>query len=152
MQHTWIFQLGAPLHPAQATQITQGLNALVAEWKAHGTPVPGHGEVRYDRFVVVQATPGSTSGCSIDSMTRGVETLLQAAGTEVLAPNFVFFREADGSLAFLDFREIAAGIAAGRLHADTTIYDGTMGQTNDLSKWEVALKDSWLARYLPQEA
>lgn len=149
MQHIWIFQLKNALSAAEQAPLQQSLDQLTADWKAHGAPVPGQAEIRYDRFVIVQAAPGSTSGCSIDSMTRGVEALLAQRQAEVLSPNYIFYRNAEGALAQVDFREVAAAIAAGTLTADTVIYDSTLGQSHDLSRWEVKLSDSWLSRYLP---
>lgn len=152
MQHNWIFQLKASATEEQQSQIQGHLDALMASWKAHGTPVPGQAEIRHDRFIVVQATPGATSGCSIDSMTHGVEDILRAAGLELLPHGNILYRAADGSIADLNFREVGAAVREGHLQPDTLIFDATLGQVNDLSRFEVLLKDSWMSRYLPAEA
>lgn len=149
MQHVWIFQLKNGLAQAAVEAINRDLQVLMAEWKAHGTPVPGQASVRHDRFIVVQATPGATSGCSIDSMTHGVEAILEKQKVEVLPPNFIYFRNAANQLDYVDFREIKSLIESGDLLPNSVIYDSSMGQSNDLSKWEVKLSDSWLSRYLP---
>lgn len=150
MQHTWVYQLKSALTEAQKSAISNGLTELVQDWKAHGTPVPGRFEIRHDRFVIVQAEPGSTSGCSIDSMTRGVTELLHSQGCELMERNFVFFREADGDIAFIDFREAPAAIASGRLTADTIVFDASLNGGTELSAWEVPLSQTWLARHLPK--
>ena len=148
MQHTWIFQLAEDIPADQQAPLQASLVRLTADWKAHGAPVPGEADIRHDRFVVVQAEPGSTSGCSIDAMTHGVEDLLSQAQLRLLPPNYIFFRHDDGTLDHLDFRDMPEAIRDGRLHAGTIVYDSSLNQTNDLKRWEVKLQDSWLARDL----
>lgn len=150
MQHIWIFQLEAQLESAQEATVLEGLQRLVESWKAHGAPVPGQAEIRYSRFVQVQATPGTTSGCSIDSMTKGVRSLLEEHGLTLLEPNFVFYRDAEGGLVYEDFQGLSKKVREGVLGPDTVIFDTTMNQSSDLSKWEVPLKASWLKRFLPK--
>jgi hypothetical protein len=152
MQHLWIFQLAtAPSAEAKILILNQ-LEAFVAVWKAHGAPVPGSVSLRHDRFVVVMAEPGHASGCSIDSMTKGVTEILTQHDIAVLGPERVFFKEADGSIADIDFKEVKAAILAGRLSADSIVFDSTMGQTNELDRWEVQLQTTWMGRFLPQRA
>lgn len=150
MQHNWIFQLKDQLSRSQRDQMIKDLVVLMEEWKSHGAPVPGVAEVRYDRFIVVKATPGKNSGCSIDSMNHGVDEILARNGAELLPSNYIFFRNSEGVLDYIDFREVKGAIEAGQLGPNTTIYDSTLGQANDIDRWEVRLADSWLARFLPK--
>lgn len=152
MQHIWIFQLATAPSAAAKSSILDELSSFVAVWKAHGAPVPGAVELRHDRFVIVQATPGHASGCSIDSMTKGVTDILRQHGLQVLGAERVLFRDADGSIADMDFKDARAHVASGRIHADTIVFDSTMGQSNDLNLWEVPMHKTWLGRFLPQRA
>ena len=152
MQNTWIFQLRHPISAAHRSNLLTALSALMADWKAHGTPVPGQAKVVRDRFIVVQAQPGSTSGCSIDSMTQGIDSILDAMGMALLPPNEVFYLNPEGDLAHIDFRKVKEALAEGRMHADTVVFDSTMGQSNDLNRWEMPLRETWLARFLPETA
>ena len=126
------------------------LVVLMQEWKAHGAPVPGEAEIHYDRFILVKAVPGTASGCSIDSMNHGVDEILAKNGAELLPNNYIFFRNDRGILDYVDFREVRGAIANGDLKPETTVYDSTMGQSNDPNRWEVRLEDSWLSRFLPK--
>ena len=152
MRHVWIFQLASAPTDSQKSLILPQLEAFVAVWKAHGAPVPGEVSLRHERFVVVQAEPGHASGCSIDSMNKGVNDILANAGIEVLGPERVFFREGDGSIAHIDFKEAKSAILAGRLSANSTVFDSTLGNTNELERWETTLDQTWLGRFLPQKA
>jgi hypothetical protein len=148
MQNIWIFQLTQVLEPSSEANLKRGLDQLMVDWKAHGTPVPGTYEIRYHRFVIVQSAPGATSGCSIDSMTHGVEDLLSTAGVKPLPHNNILYRNAAGEIELVDFREVGAAISAGKLGPDTIVFDMSLGQTQDLNRFEVRLADSWLKRYL----
>ena len=149
MQHNWIFQLSKSLAPEQRKPLQASLANLVAEWKSHGAMVPGAYDIKYDQFIVIQAEPGSTSGCSIDSMNHGVDAILAEFGLETLPHNFIFYRNAEGQLEKVDFRELKAAVAAGKMGPDTTVYDSSLGQTDDITRWEVKMADSWMARFLP---
>ncbi len=150
MQHNWIFQLKTHLSRSQRAQLLRDLVVLMEEWESHGAPVPGVAEIRYDRFILVKARPGTTSGCSIDSMSQGVDKILTKNGAELLPNNFIYFRNSEGVLDYIDFRDVRGAIESGDLHPESTVYDSTFGQTNDLSRWEVSLKNCWLARFLPK--
>lgn len=148
MQHIWIFQLAQAIEPSAETKLKSELDQLMAGWKAHGSPVPGRSEIRHKRFVIVRAEPGSTSGCSIDSMTHGVEALLGQAGVQVLPASDILYRDQDGNIAGIDFREVGKAIGEGIMGPDTLIFDMSLGQTQDLDRFEIRLADSWLKRFL----
>ncbi|MEM1000568.1 MAG: hypothetical protein AAGN35_26175 [Bacteroidota bacterium] len=148
MQHIWIFQLAEALDAERENAVLAQLNRLTEDWKAHGAPVPGRAAIRHHRFVIVQAMPGATSGCSIDSMTHGVEGIIASAGVKILPNNIIQYRTVAGDVAQIDFREVSAAVQSGEMGPDTLIFDATMGQTQDLERFEVGMKDSWLKRYL----
>ncbi len=147
MRNTWIFQLLEPLSLAQVEKINTETATFLNSWKAHGTPVPGSAEIRYNRFVVLKSQEGTASGCSIDAMTREVGRILNEAGAKSAESGLIFYRDG-GEIKTVDFREVEKLIAGGMLHADTIIFENTLGHTNDLSRWELPLKETWLARFL----
>jgi hypothetical protein len=152
-QYTWIYALTQPLTAAQEASVGEALAKLLAGWKTHGNPVKGVATIRYGRFIIAQADPndGRPSGCSIDSLRHGIEEILQAHQLETFDPAEIFYRDAAGDLQHVDFREIPALIEAGRVGPGTLIFDHSLGQSDDLSRWEVPLQASWLKRYLKAE-
>lgn len=119
------------------------------QWKSHGADVPGQFDIKYDRFLLIQAEPGTTSGCSIDSMNHGVDEILANHSLKTLPHNFIFYKNSEGELSQVDFREVKSAIQQGSMGPDTVIFDSSLAQSNDLARWEVKLADSWLARFLP---
>ena len=152
MRHIWIFQLASMPDAGQSAILNSGLDHLMQTWKAHGSPVPGTYQLQYGRFLIVQAEPGHASGCSIDSMNRSVAEILTNANLSVLGAERVLFRAHDGSISDIDFKEVKVAIQDGRLNADSIVFDGTLGNSNDLAKWEVTLSQTWMARFLTVRA
>ena len=152
MQHVWIFQLAQAPSETAKSAILKDLDAFMVSWKAHGSPVPGVAELRYDRFVIVVAEPGHASGCSIDAMTKGVGQILSNQGIEVLGPEYVMYKDASGNISKMDFKAVRAAVLDGTLSAQSIVFDSTMGQSNDLARWELPLEQTWMGRFLPQKA
>jgi len=149
MQHTWVFQLAKEIAGQEADRLMQRMDAFLSQWKAHGTPVPGTAEIQFQRFLVVQALPGSTSGCSIDAMTREVHQILGEMGVEIWGPETVFFLEENGQLGWVDFRNLESICQSGQLHAESIVFDSSLGQQGDIRLWKVPLKSTWMNRFLP---
>lgn len=149
-QYTWFFSLEHPVAEAQQAALQADFDRFTAQWKTHGQPVEGLIGLRHGQFVVVQANPGQArpSGCSIDSLKRGVEQILGQHQLTWLDPAWVFYRAADGQIKRVLFRQIPALIASGELTGDSLVFDHSLNQSDDLSRWEVPLRDTWLRRYL----
>lgn len=148
--YTWIYSLKNSLEADTLSALQQNFDAFTDQWKTHGKPVDGLIQTRHNRFVIVQADPNVArpSGCSIDSLRRAVTGILQQAQLESLDASKVFYRDADGEIQYIDFREIPKALAQGQMTGDSIVFDNTLGQSDDLEKWELPLKATWLKRYL----
>ncbi len=149
-QYTWFFSLEKPLSAEEEAALQSDFDRFTAQWKSHGTPVSGLIQIRYGRFVVVQADPSQArpSGCSIDSLKRGVEELLRRRDIAWLDPAWVFYRRDNGEIDKVMFNQIPALLADGEMHAETLVFDHSLAQSDDLSRWEVPMQQTWLSRYL----
>ncbi|MEL7340070.1 MAG: hypothetical protein AAGM67_06255, partial [Bacteroidota bacterium] len=116
----------------------------------HGTPVDGLVQIRYGRFVVIQSNPAEArpSGCSIDSLKRSIGQILQKHGLEVLDASHVFYRSGTDIHA-ANFKSLSGLVKDGSLTADSIVFDHSLAQSDDLSLWELPLKQTWMKRYLP---
>lgn len=149
MQNTWIFQLERPLSEEQKTKLENGLGKFVREgWKAHGAPVPGNMEIRYDRFLIIQAEPGSTSGCSIDSMTKKAKEWMHKVEIHAMEAQYVFYKDDEGEIQYLDFRELPVALELGHLGPDSTVFHTHIQPGETLETFEQPLKETWMKRYL----
>ncbi len=148
--YTWFYSLSQPLSTSAEQALLEDFNNFLAQWKSHGVPVEGMIEIRYQQFIVIKSDSGDSrpSGCSIDSLKKSVGTILQQHGLEVMDPAYVFYRKADGSIKQTHFRELAALATAGELTAETTVFDNSLGNSDDMNRWETQLQDTWMKRVL----
>lgn len=148
--HTWFFSLKDELSKEQLEALQVDFDRFTAQWKTHGKPVDGLIRLRHKRFVIAQANPGDDrpSGCSIDSLRRGIGEILQKHQLKTLDNGYVFFVDEEGNVQEVHFRELPQYIKGGRLGANTVVLDHSLSQTDDLEKWEVPLQSTWLKRFL----
>jgi hypothetical protein len=149
-KYTWIYSFSAPLSEEGAASLSQEITTFLAAWKSHGADVHGKAYLKYDRFLILQSDPSDSrpSGCSIDSMKKAIEEVLQHNNVGYEDASQVFFKDNAGVIRATHFHEISSMIESGDLGPDTIVYDHTLSQTDDLSKWEVPLSDTWLSRFL----
>jgi len=153
-RYTWIYSLASPLAKDQCTQLAQAFEAFLNQWQSHGTPVAGQIYLAHDHFVIIQANPNEDrpSGCSIDSLKKTVEQILQQHGLNWVDASHIFYQRTNGTIGSVHFQELSAQIEQGTLTADTVVFDHSLGQSDDLSQWEVPLKATWMKRFLPKGA
>ncbi len=152
-QFTWIYSLSETLTSDHEASLVPALAEIARNWKSHGSPIAGVIQLKYSRFVIVQADPetGRPSGCSIDGLKHKVEELLTSRQISWFDASQIFYLDASGNLAFTHFKHIASMLTQGDLTEDTLVFDHTLSQSDDLNRWEQPLKNTWLKRFLPVE-
>ena len=150
--YTWIFSLAESLSDDQKAQLEQRFASYLTKWNSHGRPLKALILVRHHRFVIVQADPTENrpSGCSIDSLKRAVTQILEAEGLKSVDASRIHYKGRSGEIFSLDFRDLPKAIQAGELTGESLVFDHSLGQSDDLSRWEVSLQDSWMKRFLPK--
>ena len=149
-QYTWFYSLSQMLTPEQEVALRADFDRFLEQWKTHGTPVDGLIQIKHGRFVIIQSNPteGRPSGCSIDSLKRAVGQVMDRHQLSGLEASYVFYRDAAEAIQSVHFKHIPELVKTGVLQAETPIFDHSLSQSDDLRKWEVPLKQSWLKRYL----
>lgn len=149
-QYTWFYSLPQSLSAEQEAALKMDFDQFVGQWKTHGAPVDGLIQIKHRQFVIVQSNPaeGRPSGCSIDSLKKAVGQILQKHGLQAVEASQVFFEDATQHIRSVDFRQIPQLIKEGTLTPETKIFDHSLAHSDDLRKWEIPLKQSWLKRYL----
>jgi hypothetical protein len=146
----WIFGASQPILGAEATRLLGHVEEFLRGWLAHGEPVVGACDWRYDRFLVVAADEEATgvSGCSIDSLFQTLRAVEDEVGSTLLDGSLVFCRDADGSVQAVTrprFRELVAG---GEVIGGTIVFDNTVASLGALRRgeWERRFSGSWQER------
>lgn len=151
MQNIWLFSF-LNFVDADATQrLATKLKAMLEGWNAHGTPVQSKVYFRYGHFLFIEAIT-DVSGCSIDWLHRGLLELFESEGLTLADSSRIFFWNAQEEIDSIDFRELEAALVNGKLQAGTRVFDPQAVQQGDFDRWEARLADTWMARYLPENA
>ena len=149
----WTFAAERPLAGRDAAKLLEQVDAFVAAWKAHGTPLTAGRDWRLDRFllVAVDEQAAGVSGCSIDALTRTLKTLQTELGVTLLETAPVFYR--DGATVRRatrgEFRTLAE---RGAVDAETVVFDNTLVTVGALVHWETKAGASWHAKAFPLKA
>jgi hypothetical protein len=150
----WIYQSPRLFTLSEALRIEEMLETFVKNWKSHGTPVKGFGNLFYGQFIVLMAdeTASGVSGCSTDSSVRLIKEIEQ----EFKVPMFdrltlaFFIRE---KVQMVPLPQLPYAIENGFVTPGTLYFNNTVLTKEELEKnWIIELKDSWLSnKYLKEQ-
>lgn len=145
----WIFPLARPLSGVERERVTAQLDAFLRGWNSHGAPVHGAYQIFEDRFVLIAGHVGDgVSGCSTDSMVRVMKHVRDEFGIDGFDRTLVFFRDSQDGIQAVSRRDFQALVDAGRVDADTVVFDATIRLVGDLRRggFETVFARSWHAR------
>jgi hypothetical protein len=148
----WIFASDRPLTGDDATTLLREVDAFLAQWKAHGHPLRCAREWRDDRFLAIGVDPTAeqASGCSIDGLFRGLQTLERLLKTRLVAGGRVFYRDASGSAQLVARPEIPDMATKGTLTPETPVFDLSLTAASDYrARFERPAGETWVAALLP---
>jgi hypothetical protein len=146
----WIFAAANPLASSHRDLLRAQTGDFVEDWLAHGRPVVGAYDLRYDHFLLVAADEAATgvSGCSIDSLFRVLKQAEAEADTSLLDSSRVWFRDEAGEVQSVSRQEFRKLAEAGEVSGDTVVFDNTISTVGDLraGMWEGPARQSWHGR------
>lgn len=135
----WVFGISPALSDEQGALLLRHVDAFLAGWAAHGTPIRSGRELRDGSFLIIAADETSeTSGCSIDRLFGTLRSLEAQFGVAILDSNRIFFRD-NGSVR-------AVPRATFRQHAtlDSLVFDVTAERLAQVrGGFERRAADSW---------
>ena len=150
----WIYQANRKFTPADRTSVERALMQLCASWSAHGTPLRTSFRIEFDQFVIltVDEQAAGASGCSIDGSVRLLKELQQAAGLDFFDRQKVAFLKGD-TISLVPVSELKTLFETHVLSGEQITFNNTLTTKAEWEQsWKIAVKDSWLSRYLPKTA
>lgn len=146
----WIYQSNRLFSMGEALQIEDLLRHFTAEWKSHGTPVKGYGNLFFGQFIVLMADENATgvSGCSTDSSVRFIKEIEQVFKVNLFDRQLLAFLIKD-KIQLLPLPQLQYSIDHGYINGDTIYFNNLVADKNELeNKWMIPVKDSWLSKRL----
>ena len=148
----WVFAADPALDPTRAAQLMTTVDAYLADWKAHGSPLTVGRALTDGRFLTVavdQHTAGA-SGCSIDGLFRALQGEERGLGVSLVAGGRAFWRDATGAVHGGTRDAFADAAAHGGVTRETHVFDATVNTLGDWrTKFERPAGESWHAQLLP---
>ena len=146
----WIYQSNRLFTMGEALQVEDLLNAFVAAWQTHGTPVKGYANLFFGQFIVLMAdeTAAGVSGCSTDSSVRLVKEIEQIFKVSMFDRQLLAFIIKD-KIQLLPLPQLQYAVDNNFINADTIYFNNLVATKAELeNNWLVPVKNSWLAKKL----
>ena len=147
----WVFACDRTLTHDETGPLLAQVDAYLAQWKAHDTPLRCARTWLHDRFLAVGIDPTveQASGCSIDDLFRHLRAIGDGVGTRVVSGGQVFYRDAQGRVQSASRAEFSALAARGDVTGDTIVFDTSLIQAHDWrDRFERRAADAWTAELL----
>ncbi len=151
----WVFAADRPLTTGERDALAGAVEAGLAAWNAHGSPVRWGWRIAHEQFLLigVDETETALSGCSIDSAVHAIRALESRLGVSFLDNARIFYRGEAGVARATrpEFRELAR---SGAVDAETVVFNNVLETVGEFRRglWEVPLRESWHAQAFPVEA
>jgi len=148
----WIYQAERTFTESEEKVISDSLSQFCSEWSAHGNPLETSFLIRYNRFIIlsVNENAADASGCSIDGSVRVLKELSQRFSNDLFNRSKVAFSES-GEIKLYSIKELSNLFELGHLTASSVTFDNLVPDKASFdTKWETAVENTWLAKYLPK--
>lgn len=132
----------------EALQIEDILQSFVTNWKSHGTPVQGYGNLFFGQFIVLMADERATgvSGCSTDSSVRLIKELEQLFKVSLFDRLSLAFVVKE-SVQLLPMSQLNYAVEKGFITGDTLYFNNLVQTKKELAEnWIIPVKQSWLVK------
>jgi hypothetical protein len=143
----WIYQSPRLFTLSEALSIEEMLEAFVRDWKSHGVPVKGYGNLFYGQFIVLMADETATgvSGCSTDGSVRLVKEIEQRFGVNLFDRLMLAFWVKE-KVQMIPLAQLPYALENRFVNEETPYFNNTVQTKAELeTKWLIPVKDSWLA-------
>lgn len=146
----WVLGAAQPVFGDEAATLLSQVERFIHGWAAHGAPVVGARDWRYDRFLLIAADEEATgvSGCSVDALYRALRLIEREIGVSILDGSLVFYRDPTGAVQAVERKRFREVVAAGDVLASTVVFDNTVGTVGAIRRgeWERRYAGSWQER------
>lgn len=149
--HVWIYQSSRVFTFPEAVRIEEQLKDFATNWKSHGTPVKGYGNLLFGQFVIFMAdeTASGVSGCSTDSSVRLIKNIEKDFQVDMFDRQMLAF-VVNEKIQMIPLSQVNHLLEEGVITANTLYFNNTILTKKELLKsWIIQVKKSWLAKRVP---
>lgn len=148
-----IFHASAPLNEEQSQLLLKEVSHFVQKWQSHKQKITASFEWKYQQFLFIGVDESEVclSGCSIDSLSRLIDSLGRQFGVDFLNSPPICYRTETGQIHCVERFTFKKMVQDGKVHENTFVFNNLLESVGEYQagKWEVPLKESWHARAFP---
>lgn len=146
----WVYQCNRSFTEEEQKLLHTQLEDYLNQWKVHGKSLLSAFELRYNRFIVIGASPNAhgVGGCSLDSLARFIQDLEVQYGVTLLDRMNVSYRQGE-HIAYKNLADFKKMVKDKAVSAQTIVFNNLVNTRMEYEEnWEVPLEDSWHNRFL----
>jgi hypothetical protein len=149
----WIYQSDRKMSNDEKHFAQSFLENYTNAWKAHGQPLRGSFDIRFEQFIIMAADESynSTSGCSVDDSVRAIKEIESQTGLNFFNRNRIAFLK-DQRVYLLDLSGLKENYKTNIWDEATLTFNNLIVTKSELeNQWIVPAGNTWLKRFVPQE-
>lgn len=146
----WVYQCNRSFTEEEQKLLHTQLEDYLNQWKVHGKSLLSAFELRYNRFIVIGASPDAhgVGGCSLDSLARFIQDLEVQYGVTLLDRMNVSYRQGE-HIAYKNLADFKKMVKDKAVSAQTIVFNNLVNTKMEYEEnWEVPLEESWHNRFL----
>jgi hypothetical protein len=150
MNRVWVYMSDRSFDSGTRSSIEKDLVDFLAGWNAHGAALSASAEILHDRFIVIRADEEkmTASGCSIDKQFQFVKETEKKYNRSLLNRLLVAYRSGN-EIKIVPLSKVPELLATGELSENSIIFNTAVANEEEFrTKFEIPLKESWLAKFL----
>ncbi len=147
----WVYFSDKAFSEEVEASIKSDTQIFLNDWNAHGTSLSATYETRYKHFLIIKADEEkfSASGCSIDKQVRFIKETEHTYNLSLLNRLVVAYKSGD-EIKVTHSSKIPELLSSGQINENTHVFNVGVGTDAELeNNFEIPLKDSWLAKFIP---
>ena len=145
----WVYQADRELNPYELLSVRQQLDSFIKSWASHGKDVKAHGEIIYNRFIILFAdeTQAGVSGCSIDSSVHFIQGLEKQFDINFFNRMLIAYK-VENELKVSPYQEFEDLCKNGTIDSNTIVFNNLVNNKREFeSNWEIPASQSWHSRF-----
>ncbi|AVM49265.1 ABC transporter ATPase [Capnocytophaga sp. oral taxon 878] len=146
----WVYQCNRSFTEEEQAQLNTQLQDFINRWKVHGKDLLSAFELRYNRFIVIGASPDAhgVGGCSLDTLARFIQELETQYNVTLLDRMNVSYRQGE-YIAYKNLSDFKKMVKDKAVSAQTIVFNNLVNTKLEYEEnWEVPLEESWHNRFL----
>ena len=142
----WVYQSSRLFTMSEAFDIEDILTNFISNWKSHGAPVKGYGNLFFGQFIVLMADENATKvgGCSTDSSIHAIQEIEKLLKVDLFNRQNLAFIVND-KIQILPLSQLNYALENNFLQPNSIYFNNLVATKKMLlNDWLIPLKNSWL--------